>query len=105
MDLVDSFWRRSMGLGAVVFTGFTAGLLGIGLGWPFGEGGGLMLAGTLLLFKQVSQAFDMCFQFGDAALQRRAAGTSGFVHAGKIANGAACSCAFQKILPHRELTR
>jgi hypothetical protein len=34
---------------------------------PFGEGGSLTLAGSLLLFKQARQAFDVSFQFGDAA--------------------------------------
>jgi hypothetical protein len=34
----------------------------------FGEGGGLPLVGSLLLFKQVSQALDLSFLFGDAAL-------------------------------------
>jgi hypothetical protein len=50
----------------------------------------------MLLFEQAGEPLDLGFQFGDAALQRLATWTSGFVHAGKIANGAACSCAFQK---------
>ncbi|HEY7309248.1 MAG TPA: hypothetical protein VH643_07835 [Gemmataceae bacterium] len=67
MDLVDSHRRWSLRLGAVVLARFASGLLGLGFGLPFGEGGSLTLAGSLLLFKQARQAFDVSFQFGDAA--------------------------------------
>ena len=56
-----------MGLGALVLAGLASRPLRVGLGRPFGERGGLPLAGSLLLFKQASQAFDVSFQFGDAA--------------------------------------
>ena len=94
-----------MRLGAVVLAGLASRLLRVRFGWTFGEGGGLTLAGALLLFEQAREALDLGFQFGDTALQRPATGTSRFVHAGKIANGPACSCAFQKIMPPRGLTR
>ena len=57
-----------MRLGAVVLAGLASRLLGVGLGWPFGERGCLTLAGALLLFEQASEALDLRFQFGDAAL-------------------------------------
>lgn len=105
MDLVDSLRRRSMRLGAVVLAGLATRLLGVRLGWTVGERGGLTFAGALLLFEQAGEAFDLSFQFGDAALQRLTAGTSGFIHAGKIANGPSRSCAFRKNMPPRWLTR
>ena len=56
-----------MGLGAVILAGLASWLLGIGLGWSFGERGSLTLAGALLLFEQAGKPFDLGFQFGDAA--------------------------------------
>jgi|SRR6516162_8503911 hypothetical protein len=105
MHLVDTLRRRSMRFGAVVLAGLATRLLGVRLGWPFGEGGSLTLAGTLLLFEEACEAFDLGFQFGDTALQLLATGTSRLVHEGKIAEGQACSCAFQIIMPPRGLTR
>jgi hypothetical protein len=57
------------------------------------------------MVKQPSQAFDLSIQFGDTALERLAAGTSEFVHPGKIAEGWASSRASEKITPRRWLTR
>jgi hypothetical protein len=94
-----------MGLGAVILAGFASRLLGVGLGRPFGEGSGLTLARTLLLFKPAGEALDLGFQFGDAALERLATGTSGLIHASKMAKCSANSCASKEsITPHR-LTR
>ena len=68
MHFVDMLRGRSMRLGAVVVTGFASGLLGVGLGWSFGEGGSLTLTDALLLFEQAGEAINLSFQFGDAAL-------------------------------------
>ena len=57
-----------MCLGAVVLAGLAPRLFGVGLGSCFGEGGGLSLAGALLLFEQAGEALDLGFQFSDAAL-------------------------------------
>jgi hypothetical protein len=105
MDLVDMLRWWSMRLGAVVRSWFATRLLGLGLGWSFGEGGGLSLAGALLLFEQAGEALDLGFQFGDAALQRQATGTCGLVHAGKIAKCHTYSCASEKNAASRWLTR
>ena len=67
MHFVDMRRGRSMRLGAVVVTWFASGLLGVGLGRPLGEGGGLTLADALLLFEQAGKALNLGFQFGDAA--------------------------------------
>jgi hypothetical protein len=105
VDLVDSLRRLAVGLGAVLLAGLASWFLGVRLGWSFGEGGGLTLASALLLFKQAGEAFDLGFQFGDAALQRLAAGTSEFVHEGKIAKCAARSFAAETITSVHRLTR
>src|SRR5205085_10253749 len=78
---------------AVGGAGLAAGFLRIGLGRPLGEGGGLALAGAALLLEQLGHAVELGFQFGDAALQRLAAGTSAFVHAAMIVKRHAGSCA------------
>jgi hypothetical protein len=57
----------------------------------------LSLAGALLLFEQASQAFDLGFQSGNAALQRLATGPCGLVHAGKIEKSPTHSCAPKKL--------
>jgi hypothetical protein len=105
MHFVDLHRRRSMGLGAVVLAGLASRLLGVGLGRSLGEGSGLTLARTLLLFKQAGVALDLGFQFGDATLERPATGTSGLIHTSKIAKCSANSDASKvPITPHR-LTR
>jgi hypothetical protein len=65
----------------------------------------LSLAGALLLFEQARQAFDLGFQFGNAALQRLATGACGLVHAGKIAKSPTDSCASKKLTLPCRLTR
>jgi hypothetical protein len=105
VDLVNLLQRRSMRLGTIILAGLASRLFWVGLGWSFGEGSGLTLAGALLLFKQAGEAFDLSLQFGDAALQRLAAGTSEFVHAGKIAKLPASSCASARFTPRRRLKR
>jgi len=81
------------GLGAIVGAGLPAGLLRVGGGRSLGEGGGLALAGALLLFEQARQALDLGFQLGDAALKGLAAGAGGFVHEGIVGKREARSCA------------
>jgi hypothetical protein len=82
-----------VGLGAVGGPRLAAGLLGLVGGLPLGEGGGLALAGPLLLFEEAGQPLDVGFQLGNAPLQRLAAGTGRFVHVGRIGKGTALSCA------------
>jgi hypothetical protein len=85
--------REAMGLAAIVGAGFTAGLLGFGLRWPLGEGGGLPLAGPLLLFEQTGQPLYVGFQFGDAPSERLATGTDRFIQVCMVAKRRGCSCA------------
>src|SRR5579871_618544 len=101
MHFVDSLRRWSMRFGTVVLAALASRLLGVCLGWPFGEGGGLTLASALLLFEQAGQALDLGFQLGDAALQRLATGTSELVHVDRIAKSLACSCASDKVTASR----
>jgi hypothetical protein len=68
--------RRSMAVAAVLSAGFAAGRFGVGLGGPFGEGGGLAFAGAaglievaLQLRVGVGEAFDLGLEFIQAALQ------------------------------------
>jgi hypothetical protein len=68
MHFVDLLRRQSMRFGAVVLAGLASWLLGVGLGKSFGERGGLTSGGALLLFEEAREAFDLSFQFGDAAL-------------------------------------
>jgi hypothetical protein len=95
IDLVGLRWQ-AVGFGAVLLAALASRLLGVGLRWSFGEGGGLTLAGALLLLKQASQVFDLGFQFGDASLEHLATGASGFFHAGMVAKRPVCSCAPRK---------
>jgi len=85
--------RRAVGLGAVRGAGLAAGVLGLDGGGPIGEGGGLALAGSLLLFEQAGQSLDLGFQFDHAPLQGAAAGTRSVVHAGMIVKASPVSCA------------
>src|SRR5262249_11781538 len=97
VDLVDLLRRRSMCLRAVLLAGVAPRPLGVGLGWPVCERGCLTLAGALLLFEQASEALDLRFQIGDAALQLLATGTCGLVHAGKIPKNPTRSCASERV--------
>jgi hypothetical protein len=60
--------RWSVGPGAVGGPRLAAGLLRLGDGRSLGEGGGLALAGALLVFEQAGKPLDVGFQLGDAAL-------------------------------------
>jgi|SRR6516164_7375612 hypothetical protein len=95
VNFVDLFgWgREAMGLAAVVGAGLATRLLGFGLRWSLGKKCGLAFAGPLLLFEQAGQPLHLGLQFGDAALQRPAAGRGRFVHASMVARSQACSCA------------
>jgi hypothetical protein len=64
VDLVDAFGRRwwPMAVSAVLVAGLATGSLGLGLGWAFGEGSGLTLAGP-------SRGFELLTQFVGGALQ------------------------------------
>ena len=92
-ELIDVFGRLAMGLGAVIVAGFAAGLFGLGLGRPFGEGGGLAFAGAVLLVELLLQLDDAGLQSGDAALELLTPQTDGSSHAFTIAERESVSCA------------
>jgi hypothetical protein len=67
-DLVRS-GRLAIGLGAVVLAGLAARLLRVLLRRAFGEGRGLALAVALGLLQLAGQAFDLCINLCEAALE------------------------------------
>ena len=69
-----------MGLGAVIFTGLAAGLLGVWVGLPLGEGGGLALDGAESVVKLAAQALVLGLQVTEASLKGLAAGTRDGLH-------------------------
>jgi hypothetical protein len=69
-----------VGLGAIVFAGLAAGLLGLASGLAFGEGGGLALAGTGRLVELAAAALVLGFQVADASLKGLAASTRDGLH-------------------------
>jgi hypothetical protein len=77
VDLVDLFraGRLAAGLGAVVFAGLAAGLLGLAGGRPLGEGGGLALGGAGGLVELSSEALVLGLQVTEASLKGLTAGT------------------------------
>ena len=88
VDLVDLFGagRLAVGLGAVVLAGLAPRRLGLASGRSLGEGSGLALASTLLLFEQAGQPLDVGLQFSHTALERLAARAGGLNHTGIMAN-------------------
>jgi hypothetical protein len=82
VDLVDLFGagRLSVGLGAIVFAGLAAGLLGLASGLAFGEGGSLALAGTGRLVELAAEALVLGLQVADASLKGLAASTPDGLH-------------------------
>ncbi len=72
--------RLAVGLGAVLFTGLAAGLLGLVGGLALGEGGGLALAGAGGLVELAAEALDLGLQVVEAPLQGLAAGTRDGLH-------------------------
>jgi hypothetical protein len=77
MDLVDLFGagRLAVGLGAVIFAGLAAGLLGLVGGLALGEGSGLALAGTGRLVELAAEALVLGLQVVEASPNGLAAGT------------------------------
>ena len=84
-----------MGLGAVIFTGLAAGLFGVWVGLPLGEGGGLALDGTESVVRLAAQALVLGLQVTEASLKGLAAGTRDVLHTSILAEarGASRSCA------------
>src|SRR5262249_27424852 len=77
VDLVDLFGagRLAVGLGAVVFAGLAARLLGLAGRRALGEGGGLALAGTGRLVESAAEALVLGLQVAEASLKGLATGT------------------------------
>src|SRR5262249_24035754 len=95
VGFVDVGGGLAMGLGAIVRAGLAAGPLRLGLRRPFGEGGGLALAGALRLLQLAGQAFDLGFelrdtvpQVGDESVAVASARASGGSHTSIIGKGA-----------------
>src|SRR5262249_10818321 len=82
VDLVDLLGagRLSVGLGAIVFAGLSAGRLGLASGLAFGEWGGLALAGTGRLVELAAEALVLGLQVADASLKGLAASTRDGLH-------------------------
>jgi hypothetical protein len=82
MNLVDLFGagRLAVGLGAVVFAGLAAGLLGLVGRLALGEGGSLALAGTGRLVELATEALVLGLQVADASLKGLAASTRDGLH-------------------------
>ena len=81
-NLIDLFGagRPAVGFGAVIFTGLTAGLLGL-VGWlALGEGGGLALAGAGRLVELAAEALVLGLQVTETSLKGLAAGTRDGLH-------------------------
>ena len=82
VNLVDLFGagRLAVGLGAVVFDGLAARLLGLVGGLTLGEGGGLALAGAGRLVELAPEALVLGLQIAEASLKGLAAGTRDGLH-------------------------
>src|SRR5262249_54750704 len=82
VDLIDLFGagRLAVGLGAVIFAGLTAGLLGLASGLALGERGGLALAGAGRLVQLAAEALVLGLQVTQASLKGLAAGTRDGLH-------------------------
>jgi hypothetical protein len=82
VDLVNLFgaWRLTVGLGAVVFAGLAAGLLGLAGGRSLGEGGSLALAGAGRLVELAAQTHVLGLQIVYTSLEGLAAGTGDGLH-------------------------
>src|SRR5262249_41345782 len=77
VDLVNlsGAGRLAVGLGAVIFTGLAAGLLGLAGGLALGEGSGLALAGAGRFVELAAETLVLCLQVAEASLKGLAAGT------------------------------
>jgi hypothetical protein len=88
VDLVDLLRGRWLAarLGAVVFAGLAAGLLGVRLGRALGEGSSLALAGTQGRVELTPQPLILGLEVVDSLLKGLAVGTPNRLHAGIIRN-------------------
>jgi hypothetical protein len=80
VDFVEVGGWLPMGLGAVIRAGVAAGPLRLGLGRPFGEGGGLALAGAGRVLELAAEALVLDLQVTEAPLKGLAAGTRDGLH-------------------------
>jgi hypothetical protein len=82
VDLVDLLGagRLAVGLGAVLFAGLAAGLLGLSSRLALGEGCGLPLAGAGRLVELAAEALVLGLQVAEASLKGLAAGTQDGLH-------------------------
>jgi hypothetical protein len=110
MDLVDLFraGRLTVGLGAIVFAGLAAGLLGLAGGRPLGERSGLALAGAGRRVELAAEALVFGLQVTESSLKGLAAGTRDGFHTLIVAKtrqgSGAISTANQDQLELRALT-
>jgi hypothetical protein len=86
VDLIDlpGAGRLAMGLGAVVWAGLAAGLLGLAGGLALGEGGGLALAGAGRRVELATEPLVLGLQVVDPSLKGLAVSTPDRFHAGII---------------------
>jgi hypothetical protein len=80
VDFIDVGGWLPMGLGAVIRAGLAAGPLRLALGRPFGEGGGLALAGAGGLVKLAAEQLVLGLQVVQASLKGLAASTRDGLH-------------------------
>jgi hypothetical protein len=83
VDLIDLVGggQLAMRLGAVVFAGLAAGLLGLARGMALGEGGRLALAGAEGRVELTTEPFVLGLQFVDPSPKGLAVGTPDRFHA------------------------
>jgi hypothetical protein len=105
VDLIDLFGtgRLAVSLGAVVYAGLAAGLLGLGRWLALGKRSGLALAATDRLVELAAQALVLGLQIVEASLKGLTAGTGDGLHTSIIGESLAlpsdvqreASCAVQ----------
>src|SRR5262249_36055799 len=83
--------RLAVGLGAVIFTGLAAGLLGLAGGSALGERSGLALAGAGRLVELAAEALVLGLQVVGASLKGLGGGTRGGLHTSIIGEARAAA--------------